>query len=107
MTVFGGPGRYVQGRGVLDLVGTFSAQPDATALLVTDAVVLDLLEARLRASFAAAGVDLRILCLDGKLGPATAGQMVSRIAPEWQVSTVVAAGGGVNRCADRQELRSL
>lgn len=94
MAIFGGPGRYVQGRGVVDLVGRCAAQLGPTALLVTDAVVLGLLEDRLRASFVAAGVELRILCFDGKLGPATAGQLAARVAPDWPVGAVVAAGGG-------------
>jgi glycerol dehydrogenase len=94
MTVFGAPGRYVQGQGVLDRVGPCAAELGPTALLLSDRVVLGMLEPRVRQSCKDAGVDLRLLGFDGKLGPATAEALVAQIDRGWQPASVIAAGGG-------------
>ena len=93
MTVFGGPGRYVQGQGVLDRTGAFAAQLGRSAVLLADAVILPLIGARIAASCAAAGVSLEVLPFAGKLLPGTAAELDAALgahAPQ----VVIAAGGG-------------
>lgn len=92
VTVFGAPGRYVQGPGVLDRTGPFAAQLGQRAVLVADALILPLIGARLAASCAAAGVALEVLGFAGKLGPQTAAELAARMVSAPQV--VIAAGGG-------------
>jgi len=94
MTVFGAAGRYVQGVGIVDRVGPCAAQLGRTALLLSDHVVLGLLEPQVRRSCDDAGVELRVLGFDGKLGPQTAAAIAAQIDRGWQPASVIAAGGG-------------
>ena len=94
MAVFGAAGRYIQGRGVVDVVGPCAAQIGRKALLLSDQIVLAMLEARVRNSSDAVGVQVRSLCFDGKLGPGTAAALADRMEPSWLPDTVIAAGGG-------------
>ncbi|WP_198672029.1 iron-containing alcohol dehydrogenase [Pseudogemmobacter bohemicus] len=93
MTVFGAPGRYVQGQGLLDRTGAFAAQLGHSAVLVADAVILPLIAPRIAASCAASGVVLEVLPFAGKLLRETAAELEAALgarAPE----VVIAAGGG-------------
>lgn len=68
MTVFGAPGRYVQGPGVLDRIGGFARQLGDDAVLVGDALILPLIGSRVAASCQAAGVGLTVLPLRASWG---------------------------------------
>lgn len=94
MAVFGAAGRYIQGRGVVDVVGPCAAQIGRKALLLSDQIVLAMLEARVRNSCDAVGVQVRSLRFDGKLGPGTAAALADRMEPGWLPDMVIAAGGG-------------
>lgn len=93
MAVFGAPGRYVQGPGVADRLGAFAAQIGTSAVLVADAVVLPLIESRLRHSFASASLPLQVLPFAGKLGAGTAAELDAALGAA-RPDIVVAAGGG-------------
>ena len=93
MTVFGAPGRYVQGSGVADRLGAFTAQIGTSAVLLADAFVLPLIEPRLRQSFAAARLPLQVLPFAGKLGAGTAAELDAALGSA-RPDIVVAAGGG-------------
>ncbi|WP_244670021.1 iron-containing alcohol dehydrogenase [Kaistia sp. 32K] len=111
MIVFGAPGRYVQGQGVADRLGSFAAQIGTSAVLVADALVLPLIGERLRASCDAAGVSLLVVPFAGKLGPGTAAELDAALGPATP-EIVVAAGGGRaidagKALADRRGLRLI
>ncbi len=93
MTVFGAPGRYVQGPGVLDRIGGFARQLGDDAVLVGDALILPLIGARVAASCQAAGVGLTVLPFAGKLGPGTAAALDAELGAA-RPGIVIAAGGG-------------
>lgn len=94
MQVFGAPGRYLQGPGVLDRVGHCAAQLGRSALLLSDPVVLGLVEARVRLSCQSAGALLTVLDFDGKLGRDTAAKLAVQITPGLGPDCIIAAGGG-------------
>ncbi len=93
MTVFGAPGRYVQGPDVLDRLGQFAAQIGQSAVLVADALILPLIAARVTTACAVSGVALTVLPFAGKLGPGTAAELDASLG-DAQPQIVIAAGGG-------------
>lgn len=93
MKVFGGPGRYVQGPGLLDRLGEFVAQLGPSAVLVADAQVLPLIETRVRVSCRAAGVAVSTVPFAGQIDAGTAGALDAALG-DATPGTVVAAGGG-------------
>lgn len=92
VTVFGAPGRYVQGPDALRLVGDCAATLGSAAVLVIDGVIRDMLAERIRESCAAAGVGLTVLSFSGELGRCTGSQLQAQLGGP--VSMVIAAGGG-------------
>lgn len=94
MHVFGAPGRYLQGAGVLDRVGPCAAQLGRSALLLSDRVVLALIEPSVRQSCHSAGALLSVLEFDGKLGRDTAAYLAAQIDPSFRPDCIIAAGGG-------------
>ncbi|QFQ87995.1 iron-containing alcohol dehydrogenase [Paracoccus kondratievae] len=109
MQVFGAPGRYVQGRDLLDRVGSFVAQLGKSGVLVADAQVLPLIEARVKASCRQAGVGLEVLPFSGQLLADTALQLDQTLGAQLP-EVVIAAGGGRaidagKALADRRGLR--
>ncbi len=91
--IYGGPLRYLQGPGVLDQVGQACLPFGRSAVLVADPFVLELVGARLAASFEAAGVTLVPVAFGGEITPAEVGRLAGRLAAE-SPDVVIAAGGG-------------
>ncbi|MGJ7037431.1 glycerol dehydrogenase [Shinella sp. BE166] len=93
LKVFGAPGRYVQGRGILTRIGDFAAQFGQSAVLVADVHILPLVEQTIRSSCEQRGVSLTVLPFEGRLGPDTGHDLVARLG-DATPSIVLAAGGG-------------
>lgn len=64
--VYASPPRYVQGRGVIDDVDEHLPHRDATAALIADAFVLDLIGERVREALAQRSVDVREMEFEGE-----------------------------------------
>lgn len=92
VTVFGAPGRYIQGQNAWRLVGECAATLGFRAVLVIDGAIRDMLAGRVEESCEAAGVALEILSFSGELGRTTGEELHERLA--LPVSIVIAAGGG-------------
>ena len=93
LKVFGAPGRYVQGRGILRRIGDFANQIGRSAVLVADIHILPLVEPAIRQSCQKRDVSLIVLPFSGRLGIHTGADLAARLsdaAPE----IVIAAGGG-------------
>jgi len=95
MRVFGGPPRYVQGPGTLDLLPEVAAEHDGVPLLVVDPYVHTVLGSRLRALLPAA----LVRTLDGEVTAANADSLAAdaRTADRsagLAVGVVVGVGGG-------------
>lgn len=95
--VFGAPGRYVQGPGVLDRLGEFIAACGPRAIVLADRFVLGLIEARVRASCEAAGVAVHIEATEGEVTEDALADLRSRL-DGIDADVIVAAGGG--KCID-------
>src|SRR5258707_15358793 len=67
--IFGSPGRYVQGRGVFEKVGTELARLGASAVLLVDPVVRTMLAETFERSCAAACLPATILEFGGEASP--------------------------------------
>ena len=93
VTVFGAPGRYVQGPGAMARVGGCAAQLGRRALLLADAQVLPLIETVITESCAAQDVALTVLSFAGALGAATAQDLAAQL-PGPRPDCIIAAGGG-------------
>jgi glycerol dehydrogenase len=98
MIVFGSPSRYYQGPGCLDRVGAILAASEARAVvLVADAQVLPMLEARLRESLGRAEIDAQILPFSGDVTHAAISGLAAAVEAgphRGSVDVVAAAGGG-------------
>ncbi len=92
VTVFGAPGRYIQGPDAWRLVGDCAATLGSRAVLVIDGAIRDMLAGRVEESCAAAGVGLQVLSFSGELGENTGKDLQAEL--EGLISMVIAAGGG-------------
>lgn len=89
--LFGGPGRYHQGPGALDLIGEVAAPFGPAPLVVGDAHVMAMLRPRLEALLAGAGLRPAFRTLEGEITrPAI--EALARGAET--ASVVVGVGGG-------------
>ncbi len=89
--LFGGPGRYHQGPGALDLIGEVAAAFGPAPLVVGDAHVMAMLRPRLEALLAGAGLRPAFRTLEGEITrPAI--EALARGAET--ASVVVGVGGG-------------
>lgn len=93
MKVFGAPGRYVQGPGVISTAGACAAQCGRSAAIVVDQHVLPILRDVLQISFAESKVDTVIIPFVGMLTSSTGGDLV-RACAGLKPDTIVAVGGG-------------
>ena len=91
--VFGAPGRYIQGPGVLDLVGPCCATLASRTVLLCDKTVADLLETRVAASCRDAGLAFQRLDFNGDIDASTGPALAKQIVGEG-VAVIIAAGGG-------------
>ncbi|MND20122.1 Glycerol dehydrogenase [compost metagenome] len=91
--VFGSPGRYVQGPGVLDEAGQYLAHCGRRAVVVIDSFVIGLVKERLDATCARADVQLHYITFDGEItAKGIAGLRQS--AARFDFDVVLAVGGG-------------
>lgn len=91
--VFQSPAAYVQGRGVVDAIGTHAASLGEQALLLADDTVLEIVEDRVRTSLAEAGLDATAAKFEGEASGAET-ERLTRIARTHDTDVVVGAGGG-------------
>lgn len=97
MIVFGSPSRYYQGPGCLAQAGPVVADFASNVVVVADAVVLKMLDARLRASLDGAGLKSQILAFAGDVTPDAIAALRSQVDQGPLAGTagaVVAVGGG-------------
>lgn len=93
LKIFGSPGRYVQGPGACDYVGTAAATLGKRAVLVADPFVAKMVGQHVVDVCAAQGVSVSIVIMDGQITP----DMVTRLVKKAQEATpdlLIAAGGG-------------
>jgi glycerol dehydrogenase len=92
LRVFGAPHRYIQGPGALDRLGAVLAPFGPAPLIIADRVVLEMLDARLRAGLAAEGLAPQILPFDGEITYAALQALAE--AAEGAPGIVAGLGGG-------------
>lgn len=97
MIVFGSPARYVQGRGVLEQVGSELARLGTSAVLVIDPAMRDSLGATFERSCADAALPLRMIDFGGEISPEEVDRIEREIGSAMP-GVVAAAGGG--KCID-------
>ena len=93
MKVFGAPGRYLQGPGIINSVGACAALCGRSAVVVADRFVLPLFRDVLQQSLAESAVDSLFIPFDGALTSLTGGDLV-RACGKFKPDTIVAVGGG-------------
>ena len=91
--VFASPSRYIQGPGVIDLLGPLLAERGDTPVLVVDAPVRDLIGDRVSRTCADAAVDALVLVVPGEVTYAAVEELVGACAG-YQPTVVVGLGGG-------------
>lgn len=95
--IFGSPGRYIQGPGVLSAVGEAVRACGTSAVVIADGFVRAMVEAPIGASCREAGVVVRFVTFEGELTPEHLTRLQDAIGPD-ACDTVVAVGGG--KCID-------
>jgi glycerol dehydrogenase len=91
--MFGAPGRYIQGPGVLSEIGACIAACGKTAVVVSDPFVVNLIREPVAQSCAAAGVDVAFLEFHGEVTEAGIERLKAAFADR-SADVVVGAGGG-------------
>lgn len=91
--VFAGPLRYVQGPGVIGMLGAVVAPYGQRPILVTDPVVHDLLGVRLAGILSAAGLEPEVRLLTGEI-TAAATDAIAATTRGLGAGVVVGVGGG-------------
>jgi glycerol dehydrogenase len=91
--VYGSPSRYIQGTGVLDLVGPCCATLASSAVLLCDKTVAGLIESAVAVSCREAGVSLTVLDFDGEIGATTGSKLAGKV-DRISRPIIIAAGGG-------------
>ncbi|MCX5513983.1 alcohol dehydrogenase [Kaistia algarum] len=95
--VFGAPGRYVQGPGILDRAGEWIAVCGRRAIVLADRFVLGMIEARVRSSCERAGVAVHFEATEGEVTEAAIADLGARLSAI-EADVLIAAGGG--KCID-------
>lgn len=106
MRIFAATSRYMQGQGLLDQLGRHTSELGPSAVLVADDTVRALLQPRIEASFAAAGLPLRVLGFPGEVTHAAIDAMLTQ-AQGADAAVVVGVGGGKALDAAKAMARSL
>lgn len=91
--VFGAPGRYIQGPGVISQVGACIAQCGRSAVVVSDAFVIGLIRDAVSRSCQEAGVDISFLEFNGEVTAEGIEQLKADFGTG-KADVVVGAGGG-------------
>lgn len=97
MIVFGSPSRYYQGPGCLDRIGEMLVPLGTRFVVVADAFVLPMVEARIATSFTKHGLETSILPFSGDVTRPAIDSLVEAVARgpfAGRVDAVVAVGGG-------------
>lgn len=95
--VFGAPGRYVQGAGAIAEIGAAVAQCGASASVIVDSIVRQLIEEPIRRSCASVDISPRFIPFDGEMTqPAI--EALKADFDEAASDVVIGAGGG--KCID-------
>ena len=97
MIVFGSPGRYVQGRGALEQIGSELKRLGPSAALVIDPAVRPLVGETFERSCADASLALRVIEFGGESSPEEIDRLERKLAGT-EPAVVAAAGGG--KCID-------
>lgn len=95
--IFGSPGRYIQGPGVLSELGTYIAQCGRSAVVVADTFVVNLIKDAVQQSCAKAGVDVAFLEYNGEVTEDALKGLVASFG-ERKADVIIGAGGG--KCID-------
>lgn len=106
LTIFGAPGRYIQGPDALDTLGRQAALFGRRAALVIDGPMHAILGARVEALCAASQVRAMPLIVEGDLTPETIEALRAQ-AGRLDADMVVAVGGGKALDAGKAVARSL
>ena len=91
--MFGAPGRYIQGPGVISETGACIAQCGRSAVVVSDAFVIGLIQETVTRSCKQAGVDVTFLELSGEVTADGIERLQSTFG-DAKADVVVGAGGG-------------
>lgn len=91
--MFGAPGRYIQGPGVVSQIGACIAQCGQSAVVVSDSFVIDLVRAPVARSCEEANVEVKFLPFDGEVTAAGIENLKAAFA-EGRADVVIGAGGG-------------
>jgi glycerol dehydrogenase len=94
LRIFGGPGRYVQGAGAVDSLGSLAAELGASAVVIIDAAMVPILGERLLASFAAVGTVAQVIPVNDEVTHANIERRIAEVDVSAGVPLVVGAGGG-------------
>ncbi|MDB5885592.1 MAG: uncharacterized protein JWR74_1763 [Polaromonas sp.] len=93
MLIFSSPSRYVQGPGVLDRLGVEVARLGVRPLVVLDAGIRALLQGRIEASHAEAGLALQLAHFSGEVTGASIEALCAQAA-DLTPDVVIGVGGG-------------
>lgn len=91
--IFGSPGRYIQGVGVIDTIGEHASLLGQRAVLIADPLVMAMAGERIAATCKAHGVHVVPVPFDAALTPALVARLVEASA-QARPQLVIAAGGG-------------
>ncbi|MBQ1082288.1 MULTISPECIES: glycerol dehydrogenase [unclassified Nocardiopsis] len=93
LRVFASPGRYVQGRGAMEQLGTLVGRVGSRPLVLADDVVRNLVGATLERSFAEAGIPLTFERFGG-VPTRTESERVGEVIESQDHDVIVGLGGG-------------
>jgi glycerol dehydrogenase len=91
--MFGAPGRYIQGPGVITQIGACIAQCGRSAVVVSDSFVIDLVRIPVAQSCKAANVEVAFLPFDGEVTEVGIEKLKAAFA-NGHADVVIGAGGG-------------
>ncbi|MDW9246447.1 iron-containing alcohol dehydrogenase family protein [Burkholderia cepacia] len=91
--IFGSPGRYIQGDGLLDDIGQYIRDCSERALVLCDSFVKEQFGSRIAASCAAHEIDVHWLAFSGELTDRKVREL-EHAAQSFDYGVVVAIGGG-------------
>ncbi|KTG09771.1 glycerol dehydrogenase [Haloprofundus marisrubri] len=91
--VFKSPASYVQGAGVAEELGEYTAEFGESALLLADEIVLDIVEETATASLEDAGIDLSTVTFEGEASETEISRVTGE-AEQREVDFIIGAGGG-------------
>jgi glycerol dehydrogenase len=91
--MFGAPGRYIQGPGVISQIGACIAQCGRSAVVVSDSFVIDLVRAPVAQSCKEANVDVTFFPFDGEITESGIEKLKASFG-KGNADVVIGAGGG-------------